>query len=234
MFTREALDLETLPPPDARLCEVDEKIPIPYDDRGLIKIDDLVRNVKATIDQNYEWPTGLNVHHFYWPEEAYPSNLSPGAGVNPAQFRALSIHRGLLPKVFHSWLHIITDPPAMPEPDVMQYRNEAWVVARDLFLMARKTIVTEKQTRRRRLYVAQNPDTLKVEFNGVDVIGEAVMQDMLEQNFRGFEMQLQRQERIPEEHRIIDLEGTPNKIAAELGRLIVPKSLYFGGQLQVA
>lgn len=234
MYTGGFRSLETLLPPDARLAHPqndDERVRPMYDDRGLLDIEKLVTDVRTTIDPTYEWPNELNVHHFYWPESEYGHNQNDTMYGNAAVFRNLPIHKGLLPKAFHAWLHIISDPPESPDPDIMTYRNEAWMVARDLFAMARETVASKKQARRRRVYVSNNPHILKEEFNGVDVIGEAIMQEVLERNFRGFQKQLQRQEAIPKPYRIIELDGPPETIATQLGRLVVPKSLYLVHQI---
>lgn len=237
MVMGEAFRLETLLPPDARLVDPtdpDQRIQPEYDDRGLLNIEKLTQDVIATVDPAYQWSNELNIHHFYWPAVSYPHIKNGAVYENPALFRNLPIHRGLMPRAFHAWLHIVAEPPLMPDPEVIRYRNEAWAIAKDLFKTARQTIITEKLARRRRLYVANNPDTLRQEFNGEDQVGIEAMQQLLERNFRGFERHMVRQEALPKEHRIFDLDGSPKKIATELGRIVVPRSLYFGNELQVA
>lgn len=219
---------ESLPPPDARLFNprvfVDDRIPTPTDSRGLVDIPQLIADVKETIDPSYQWTGELDVHHFYWYASLYPY-LKGDSNRNPAFFRNIPVHKGLVPRSFHEWLHIVTEPPPVPEPEVMSYRIEAWMVARDLFKMARKTVQWEKKQRRRRELVAANPDILSEGFNGEDIIGEEIMHEVLEKNFRGFERQLERQERIPEVYRILDITGTPKKVATNLGKLVARPSL---------
>ncbi len=220
--------LETLLPLEARLrdpADPDQLILPTYDERGLLLIDDLISSVASTIDPSYKWQGETNVHHFYWPDVEYIYQRDGDMYDNPSLFRNLPIHKGLLPKTFHAWLHLITEPPIQPDPDIMQYRNEAWVVVKDLYEMARLTVVTEKQTRRRRLQIQRDPSVLPIEFNGVDLIGEAIMQETLERNFKGYEHQLERQDKIPKDHRLIDLEGSAAEIATQLGKIVVPKSL---------
>lgn len=218
----------TLPPPEVRLIDPSNdqslRIVTPLDSRDLIDISQLITDVKATIDPDYQWPSEASVHHFYWPDSLYPSK--PGrAGNNPALFKNLPIHKGLVPRVFENWLHKVTLPPPIPEPEVRQYRVEAWTVAKDLFKMARKTVQWEKMARRRRELIARNPHIIKDGFDGSDLIGEEVMHEIMERNFRGFERQLNRQDRIPVEHRLIELGNTPARVATDLGKLVNRSSL---------
>lgn len=223
-------ELETLPPFDARLLNPDkfpdDRIPTPVDHRGLIQIDRLIQDVKNTIDPNYRWPIGLSVHHFYWPAAWYPYDKNVPGSDNPATFRNLPMHKGLVIRTFENWLHKVTLPPPIPEPEVMEYQVEAWMVARDLFRMARKTVIWEKRAERRRKLIARNPGIIREGFNGVDIIGEEIMHEVLDKNFRGFEKQLLKQEQIPEEFRIIDIGGTPRAVATDLGKLMTKTSLH--------
>lgn len=231
MHIEELRTLEVLLPPDTRRAnphKEEDRVQPTYDERGLLDIEQLVHDVRATVDPQYQWPLReLDVHHFYWPQAAYGHRRTGSMYDNPALFRDLPIHKGLLPRVFHEWLHMISDPPQEPDPEVVKYRNEAWIVVRSLFNTARETVATKKQARRRRLYIANNPSILKDEFSGVDRIGEEIMQAVLEKNFRGFQRQLERQESIPAQYRLIDLEGSPEYIATQLGRIVIPRSLYF-------
>jgi hypothetical protein len=171
------------------------------------------------------WPNDLSVHHFYWPAAWYPYDRAMVSAENPALFRNLPIHKGLVLRTFENWLHKITLPPEMPEKEVMVYRVDAWLVARDLFKMARTTVQWEKRARRRRELIIENPAIIKEGFNGIDVIGEEVMHEVLEKHFRGFEHQLQKQEKIPEEFRLLDITGTPRQVATDLGKIMTRSSL---------
>lgn len=225
---REApLKSASLPPRDSLLIDPrTEKLLTPVDDRGLVIIPQLITDVKSVVDPDYQWPEELSVHHFYWHEAWYPYTKESPTAENPAIFRNLPIHKGLVIRAFENLLHIATIPPKPPEPEVQKYRVEAYLVVRDLFKMARRTIQWEKRARRRRELVAANPDIIPAGFNGEDIIGEEIMHEVLEKNFRGFERQLIRQEAIPEKHRIIQLDGTPHKMARDLGKLVARPSLH--------
>lgn len=219
---------ETLPPPDARLHNpaTDGLIPTPtHTDTGLIDITSLIETVKSTVDPSYQWPRGLSMHHFYWPGANYASTAEPESRFAPATFRNIPVHRGLVLRTFENWLHTITEPPEIPSPEVRDYRVMAWHVARDLFKTARKTVQWERMAQRRRTLIAENPQIIPAGFNGVDVIGEEIMQEVLERHFRVFELQLTRQDDIPEALRIVDLSGSPKEIAASLGKVVAKPSL---------
>ncbi len=195
------------------------------DDRGLIVPSQLIEVVKGSVDPTYEWPDGLSIHHLYWPASWYSYEDTPDCRRSSGTFRQLPIHKALLPRVFENWLHAITVPPNVPEPDVIQFRIDAWNVAKDLFQTARETIAHEKLARRRRAYVATNPHVLKTDFNGFDKIGEEYIQEEYERNFRGWDQILERYEEIPEEFRLIEIDQPIDVIAKSLGKLVAPKSL---------
>lgn len=221
-----ALHFESLPPPYVRLIDPrHDKIPTPVDERGLIDIPRLISDVKATVDPDYIWPNRPSVHHFHWPEALYPYAEGPDVSVNPAQFRNLPIHKGLVVRTFENWLHLITLPSQPPELEVQAFRVEGYQVAKNLFATARETVQWEKRARRRRELVSANPDILRQDFNGQDIIGEAIMHEVLEKHFRSFEKQLEEQEKIPLEFRLVNLDGTPAEIAASLGSLVAKPSL---------
>lgn len=216
----------TMPPPDARLIDPTardfEPLPTPVDDRGLADIDGLIDLVKSTVDASYRWPTEASVHHFYWPAETYSDTTVPD---DPYQrlsvFRELSIHKGYIPRVFENWLHLITAPPLVPEPEIRRYRVEAWLIARDLFKMARKTIVSERNIDKRHRQIQMQPTTIQ----GADTIGDEVLLEAWMRNFKGYEMQLERQGRIPPEHRLFELPESPHEAATSLGSFIAHRSL---------
>jgi hypothetical protein len=219
-------EFESLPPLDARLIDPrHDKIETPVDERGLIDVPELIRSVQETIDPDYYWPDSLSIHHFYWPEADYPFDKTVHTRSNPAVFRNLALHKGLLPRAFENWLHIVTLPPPIPSPEVMQYRVEAWEVAKSLFGSVQKAVQWERMARRRALYVQQNPDVLQEDFNGVDIIGEEIIQEVLDRHFRGAQHQVERLERIPPEFRLFNPSQSRQVLATQLGQLVVPRQL---------
>lgn len=218
----------TLPPPDARLIDphAPDFLPLttPVDERGIINIDSLIDQVKATVDPCYTWPKHASVHHFYWPESWYKIPYTEPRE-NPTVFRNLPINKGLVPRVFENWLHQITIPPVLPEREVRACTVEAWLVARDLFLMARKTVQWQRIAERRRQLISENPTMINEGFNGSDVIGEEIMHEIFEKNFRGVTRHLERNAQLPEAFRLLPTSNEPATIAQALGKIIVPRSL---------
>lgn len=105
--------------------------PTPTNDLGLIDLRELIRQTKQTIDPTYDWKSGFNdVHHLYWPNAWYEN--SPDTDVNPQEFRNLEISKLRVPRLFHNWVHILTEPPALPDEEVMRYRIEAQQAAKAL------------------------------------------------------------------------------------------------------
>lgn len=221
-------DQETLPPPDARLINPHatdfSPLATPVDERGLVDIHTLIDQVKATVDPNYIWPKHASIHHFYWPETWYKMPYHEPYE-NPAAFRNLPINKGLVPRVFENWLHQITIPPVLPEREVRAYTVEAWFVARDLFRMARKTVQWQRIAERRRQLIADNPTIVTEGFNGTDIIGEEIMHEIFEKNFRGVTRHIERNAQLPEAFRLLPITEEPATIAQALGKIIVPRSL---------
>lgn len=213
-----------LPPRDVWLIDpFKEQLITPVDDRGLIRVDQLIADVKATIDPTYTWPGGLEVHHMYWFNSWYPNDKSVPAVENPAVFRNLAVHKALMPKIFEAWLHEITIPAQVPTLEVRRQRVLSWWTARKLFIAAQKTLTWEEQVRIRRMDVAAHPERVE-EFEGTDVYGEAYMRQAMEDNFDRLIMHLVENEEIPPEFRLVTAEE-PQAIVTELGSFASKKSL---------
>jgi hypothetical protein len=216
-----------LPPRDVWLLDPErERIATPTDERGLVVVPSLIAAVRKTIRPEYRWTAPYDIHHFQWPDAWYP--YYPGIDrANPHQFRELSIHKGLVPREFHNWLHRITIPPPVPSHEVMFYRVEAWDVARALFGEVQGVFQWERRMRRRVTRLQHDSGVLPPEFSGVDLIGQTVMADVLSSNFRGIERHLARLDGIPEEHRLFEPTDSPLQLASALGRLVVPTAMPF-------
>ncbi|MGH7240959.1 MAG: hypothetical protein ACREGB_01540 [Candidatus Saccharimonadales bacterium] len=218
-FPEEAL----LPPPDVWLVDPrKDKFETPVDDRGFVDVPNLIQAVKDTIDSGYEWPSDANIHHFYWKEEWYHSRL---IGANALRFRELPIHKALLPVEFHNWLHQITIPPDIPDPELIRRRNESWTVAEDLFRSSRNVVRWERRARRRAELVREQPGILPPTFAGEDLIGQEVLGKIIGKHFVGLELGLERLHRIPEDDRFVEADAGLHAFASALGKIIVPGAL---------
>ncbi len=187
-------------------------------------MDQLISQVKATIDPTYTWPGDPETHHFYWHGNLYPNLRNLPADENPAVFRNIAYHKGLMPKVFEAWLHEVTLPVKVPSLEIRRHRVQSWWVACNLLKAARRSLTWEEQVHARRLDVAAHPDRVKEEFNGEDIIGEAYMRQTLEENFERFVTHLIQNEEIPPEFRLVETEE-PHKIIENIGKFVARKSV---------
>lgn len=192
----------------------------PVDERGLVDIPATIALVKGLVVTEYVWPEKVNVHHFFHPERWYPDMKERSNQHNPRVFYNLPIHKGLVPQQFHNLLHWALKPSKPPHKEVRSYRVEAWKVAHNLYKMAQETMAWEEKAEQRRQMVAANPTVLKPEFNGEDIIGEEVIQEIFDRNFQGLAEQFKRQSQLPEEFRLVEIDATPQHIAGQLGRVV--------------
>jgi len=141
-----------LPPPETWLHQPSsDLLPTPVDSRGLVDFDGLVKLMKSTVDPSYDWRASFNdKHHLQWPNRYY-RNINSDSLPNPAEFRNLGIGIVKVPRLFHNWVHLITEPPAVPDNEVMMYRIEAQRVALSLF----ESVKIVKQEGRVRLLSGQ-------------------------------------------------------------------------------
>jgi len=187
------------------------RIDTPVDERGLIRVDQLISDVKATIDPAYQWPSHVSVHHIYWWNGLYE-------GREAQQFREIAPHKVLVPRVFENWLHRITAPCAVPDADVMRERRQAYAVAKSLFSHAREIVVWEKRGRRREDQIIRRPETLPIEFAGEDRIGKAYIQSRWQRHFDSFQEKREAYSEVPEEVRLVrELAYDPPTVAQQLG-----------------
>lgn len=223
-----------LPPPDAWLVNPrTDKLDTPVDERGLVDVDKLITAVKATIDPSYEWRLARpDVHHFYWKQGDYPFIHLP-SGVNPRDFRNLPIHKGLLPREFHNWIHLVTLPPAVPDEEVMLYHTEAYNAAKNLFQLARTTVHLERVAERGAARVGEASTSLIPEPSSLDAIGEAIMQETFERNFYRYEKEYERATRIPEKFHLAKIEPFADRhaVATRLGRFVTFKEINLIGMV---
>ena len=107
-------------------------------DKGLVDDKALIADVQATISPEYVWPGKPDRHHLYWPRADYVTahNLNPKAYL----FREHGSNVIRVQRVFHNWIHAISEIPPMPDPEVMQYTLRAWEVVGDFFGAVRQTV----------------------------------------------------------------------------------------------
>lgn len=214
-----------LPPQDAWLIDPEEKIETPTDDRGLIDVDRLIVDVKATVDPSYTWRGDSKVHHLYWPASIYPYGEVQSQPSTAHVFRNLPVNKALIPRVFENWLHKITTPPEVPDEEVMRNQIDAWDIAKHLFASGRDIVANQRLARRRRAFIAANPHVLRADFNGEDIIGEEYIQSEFDRCFNGLDMHQARYDESHPDFRLVDIDVSTRRVMAELGSIVVPGSL---------
>ena len=206
---------ENLPPENMRLLSPNQKIETILDSRGLVDFVATARAVKATIRPEYDFIQAsgfFDEHHLQWPRDSYNFDL-PGGG-SAAEFDNLAISRAKLPRVFHNWLHHVTEPPPLPDPEVMQYRIDAQRVALSLLSTVRAGKRRERSQHRRH-------------------ISDSEIRRNLMRYLEEFETQVERADRIPPDFQLLPLNQLRRintvedmfKIGAALGKLAVPMSV---------
>jgi len=132
----------TLPLRDVLLHDPrqDGRLPTPTDERGIVQFDALVQSVHGTVDPTFSWPSEFNDdHHLHWPGGWYDYEFS--GEVNRQQFRNLSINRAYMPRMFHNWIHAVTEPPRqLPSDETCWYFIECERVVKQLFKSAQLSV----------------------------------------------------------------------------------------------
>ena len=166
-------------------------------------VPELIRQDKQAVDPAYTWGSSFNdFHHLLWPSRAYLH--LPESKIIPLEFRNLSIIKIYAPRVFHNWVHRITEPPLLPSKEVMYYRTEAQRVVVALFKSMR---AGRGLTRRKGLQ-------------------EFELESRLIQNFDEFSNRLEIARTIPSEFQLLDIINyNPKrfedmfKIQSQLGKI---------------
>ncbi len=206
-----------LPPQEYILIGKNEKLPTPLDELGLVDIAQLITDVKTTLAPEFILPTTyVDAHHFYWPKSFYPHSDSSVDPVNPALFRNQSVNRGLIPIVFHNWIHEVTLPPVIPSLEVMEYRTEAWQVAKLLFDSVKN--VRKFERRYERLTSIPYEENL----NDID---EDILLEILDNFLNTADSCVERMRKVPVEFRLIDPDEPIGDITLKLGELVAKPSL---------
>ena len=221
-FTAGSAENLTLPPQHLWLIDPKrEKLVTPTDDRGLVNSEEMILRIRlAIVDPDYRWTKHENIHHKQWPKAWYPAeNANFHDPTNPAAFQHLPVNRVWLPMDMHKLLHIIMEPPPLPESDVMFYRVEAWNVARSLFMKARPLVFLP-----RRFHSQQA--LLKIDSEAIErPVQDASIMKAINVYLALVEQMQPQIERIPPEFRIVQPDQlNPEEVARAAGRVVVPKA----------
>lgn len=148
----ENVESQHLPPRELWLFDpsTHEKHPTPLDAHGLVDADELIKLVKSAFDPSYVWRLGQLVdrHHLNWRHGNYP-NL-PEEAVNPHEFCELPSNKILVPRLFHTCIHLMTIEPPVPRREIMQQRILAYKTSKAVYdsasLSTRLTRVSKQPT----------------------------------------------------------------------------------------
>lgn len=222
-----ALDAPSMPPVEVRLVDPvnnrdDNRVPTKLDDFGRVDIVATLEVVRSTIDPTYGFPLKTTDHHIQWPESWYPFISDPDAPVNPFRFRDIAPNIVMMSRQLENWLHVVTLPPPIPDEEVMTHSVDAWCVGLQLYEAASEVIWWEKRRRNRRQRVEKDPSFLPPEFKGQDIIGEAILAEILHTHHEGFQKHLDAFEKVPEDYWLVDPNKPLHVIARELGQIVKP------------
>lgn len=196
-----------LPPPEAwkkpdRYVDLSTGLALPYrsqlvlpvDDRGFVKIDAAIEEVKDHFFWNdYDWPytpgdpeTAPDEHHFYYDEADYSPATNGGSYV-PLKFRTQPTHIGSMPRQFHNMLHDFTARPEKPEIEEMAQNVDAYKLAlqalRKLYESAKETVAIERRFASRRQSLQNG--TIKPHSSD-DQIGQDFLRSAFAVHFRSY------------------------------------------------
>jgi len=194
---------DSLPPAEVRAYDPSRygMLPTPLDERGLVDLDGLVMLAKSTVDPEYTWQSSFNdVHHLQWHAGYYPRPKHDDE-VNMHTFRELVNRKAYIPRVFHNWIHYITEPPPIPTDEVMQYSIDAQRVAMSLAHTA----------------------SLAVRLTRIARMPEKKLLMRLDQEFEHYAIYLDNAREVPEEFSLIAIHEIEAKSAEEM--LIANKRL---------
>ncbi len=193
----------------------------PVDDRGIVEIDRLLLTVKSRMEAGELFlpGEGTNVHHFYYPEVRYASDLEK-------EFRELPPNKGRLPRGFHQKLHETTSPPLIPDSEVMKSFCESWAIAESLLRAARQIKRQERITDRILGYAFKRLDK--------GTIAEDIVEDVFDRHFaknKGSEVwfgqRLERLADMPVTFSGVPLDSLTGKVSADT--VLVLGSTMLGG-----
>lgn len=187
-YISNAAPIMHLPPREVRLFDPnlnEGKIPTPIDERGLVDMLGLISVMRSTVESEYDWASAFSdEHHLQWPDRWYPKS-DEGSEYSANIFRNLAISKVIVPRVFHNWVHRITEPPPMPSEEVMRYRIDAQRVALALF----KEVRSAKTVARHRH------------------MGEEGLEELLTERFDTFAHYFEKAKQTPREFQLLEYEN---------------------------
>jgi hypothetical protein len=161
-----------------------------------------------------EWVKPSDTHHIYWPERLYPKQTIYRA------FRELPVHKVMLPRDFHDFLHNMSEPPLVPDEDIMNYHVVSHDSAKVMFESAQ--IIIQRQREIDRL-LGKKPG--KERLQG----GLKSRKHAISRNKKRFETAREIFSKVPCEARVVhvDLEANLRVVARQLGCFALKPTRHF-------
>jgi len=221
-----------------------QKLVLPTDDRGIVRIDEAVAYVKSELFwDDFDWledPGWFDAHHFYYTEAEYEPENNNGSLI-PKRFRENPTLIGWGPRNFHNVLHSFTEKTPMPKMDVMEEYDIHYLLAHralsDVLVSAKNTVSAQDMfASRERTLQAGNVIPLYKD----DRVAQEFMRDAFSRNFLAFhEHRLRAQEVAAQGIPILSearpiLDGKPHVVAKRLGKLVTRGNVNLVPLLKVA
>jgi hypothetical protein len=188
-------------------------------DLGLVDICATVAALQK-VSGSREWRKWSDIHHIYWPERCYPKKTFY------KEFRELPINKVALPRDFHEFLHRTSEPPAIPEEDIMHYQVVSHDSAKVMFESAQIIIRRQREIDR---FLGKRPGRESLS-GGIKSRKKAISN-----NKQRFDYARDVYSSVPSEARAlsVDLDAGLEVVARQLGRFVMKPIRNFS-ELQTA
>jgi len=208
------------------------------DDRGFVKIDELVDYVMRTLFRDdYNWrfdPTNFDSrfdnHHFYYNAAEYEPGVNNGILV-PRQFRETPTNIGRMRRPVHNTFHAFVQKPRMPDVEAMHEYNMSYQLAhaafKRLYLAAHETVNVMGSFSSRRQSIASGAVTPKDEY---DSFAEEFLRTNFNRNFTRYSGEVERfrdtqgKEIVYKEHEAIKVTR-PIVVVRKMGAIVNRKAV---------
>lgn len=97
-----------------------DRLPTPVDEHGIPRRVELMRQVLSTIEAAHIWTGEYDLHHMAWPATSYKSIIDEDDYRTGSYYRGASSLKVIMPRQMHNYVHAITEPPELPDEDIMR------------------------------------------------------------------------------------------------------------------
>ena len=185
------------------------KIEVKLNSKGLVDDKALIADVQSTIHPDFIWAGRADRHHLYWPRADYVT-MQQTSESKAYAFRMVGTNVIRVQRVFHNWIHAITLPPPMPEPEVMQYSLETWEIMGNFYKAVRQTVNHQRKFAREE----------QRRISGYSEQGKELVRTSLSRELSGVIMHLEALENVPEEYWPFRRDAKVRFAAGRVGQVI--------------